>query len=214
VYIAIDGPANSKLEAPTLAGPGISGWTVTLISKKVKDKARAIKFLSYLISEEGQKDLYLGEKGVSYDTIDGKDQFLPEALNLMNTDRSAFDKKYGSSYTFWMLMDTNMNLQWAPPSVEPAKQLEDWTKGKLISTSEFDLISPPAESQEGIDSTKISNAWGKTLTKLLLAKSDEEFDKIYGDFIALRDKNGYTAIQAFKQQKYEEYSAKLKAFQQ
>lgn len=34
IYIAVDGPANSKLEAPTLAGPAISGWTVTLISKK------------------------------------------------------------------------------------------------------------------------------------------------------------------------------------
>ncbi len=212
VYIAIDGPANSSLAAPTLAGPGISGWTVTLISKKVKDKARAVKFLSYLISEEGQKDLYLGEKGVSYDTIDGKDQFLPEALNLMNTDRSAFDKKYGSSYTFWMLMDTNMNLQWAPPSVEPAKQLEDWTKGKLTSFSQYDLITPPATSQEGIDAQKISNLWGKALTKMLLAKSDEELDKIYADFIAQRDKTGYTAIEAYRQKKYEENVAKLQKF--
>jgi putative aldouronate transport system substrate-binding protein len=45
-----------------------------------------------------------------------------------------------------------------------------------------------------------------------LAKSDEEFDKIYADFIALRDKNGYTEIQAYKQQKYEEYAAKRKEF--
>jgi putative aldouronate transport system substrate-binding protein len=212
VYIAIDGPANEKLDAPTLAGPGISGWTVTLISKKVKDKERAVKFLSYLISEEGQKDLYLGEKGVSYDTIDGKDQFLPDPYKLMTTDRSAFDKQYGSSYTFWMLMDTNMNLQWAPPTVEPAKQLEDWTKGKLVSFSQYDLINPPATSAEGINANKISNLWGKTLTKMLLAKSDEDFDKIFNDFIAQRDKAGYTELQAFRQQKYEENVTKLQAF--
>lgn len=56
IYIAVDGPANSNLDPPTLAGDGIAGWTITLISKDVKDKARAIRFLSYLISEEGQKD--------------------------------------------------------------------------------------------------------------------------------------------------------------
>lgn len=62
VYIAVDGPSNSKLDPPTLAGPGISGWTVTLISKDVKDKERAIEFLTYLISEEGNRDLYLGSR--------------------------------------------------------------------------------------------------------------------------------------------------------
>nr|AYQ75470.1 extracellular solute-binding protein [Cohnella candidum] len=212
VYIAVDGPANANMDPPTLAGPAISGWTVTLISKKVKDKERAIKFLSYLISEEGQKDLYLGEKGVSYDTIDGKDQFLPEAKKLMETDRSAFDKKYGSSYTFWMLMDTNMNLQWAPPSVEPFKQLEDWTKGKTKSYSEFDLINPPATSKEGINLTKIANEWGKVLPKLLLSKSDAEFDQIMSDYVAKRDKLGYADVQAYRQKLYEENMKKLAEF--
>jgi len=212
VYIAIDGPANANLDPPTLAGPSISGWTLTLISKDVKDKERAIQFLTYLISEEGQKDLYLGEKGVSYDTIDGKDQFLPEALELLQTDRSAFDKQYGSSFTFWMLMDTNMNLQWAPPSVEPFKQMEDWTKGKTYSFSQFDLLDPPANSEEGIAKTKIDQEFGKALPKLLLAKSEAEFDKIWNDYLAERDKAGWEKLQAYRQMKYEENVKKLAEF--
>jgi len=212
VYIAVDGPANSNLDAPTLAGPAISGWTVTLISKNVKDKERAIKFLSYLISEEGQKDMYLGEKGVSYDTIDGKDQFKPEALSLMNTDRSAFDKQYGASHTFWMLMDTNMQLQWQPPAVEPFKQLEDWTKGKTESYSQYDLINPPATSKEGINAKKIATEWGKALPKLLLAKSEADFDQTFNDFIAKRDKSGFADLMAYRQTKYEENVKKLAEF--
>ena len=50
IYIAVDGPKNSKGEAHKLGGGGIAGWTVTLISKNCKDPARAIQFLSYLIS--------------------------------------------------------------------------------------------------------------------------------------------------------------------
>lgn len=138
IYIAVDGPANSKLDPPTLAGDSISGWTVTLISKNVKDPARAIRFLSYLVSEEGQRDLYLGIKGQTWDTIDGKDQFKPEVLNLLNKDRAQFDQKYGAAFKYWMLMDTNMMLQWVPPTAEPFKQLEDWTKGKTVSFAAFD----------------------------------------------------------------------------
>ena len=212
VYIAIDGPANTNLDPPKLSGPGISGWTVTLISKNVKDKARAIRFLTYLISEEGQKDLYLGEKGVTWDTIDGKDQFKPEVLELLNKDRSEFDKKYGASYTFWMLMDTNMNLQWAPPAVEPFKQMEDWTRGKTVSYSQFDLLDPPSTSEEGIANTKIGQEWGKTLPKLLLAKSEEEFDRVFAEFLEKRESYGFAKLQEYKQKKYEENVKKLEEF--
>lgn len=209
VYIAVDGPANSQMDPPALNGPSISGWTVTLISKDVKDKGRAIKFLSYLMSEEGQKDLYLGEKGVSYDTINGKDQFLPEAFDLMNKDRSAFDKKYGSSFTFWMMQDTNITAQWAPESVEPYKQLEDWTRGKTVSVSAFDLLDPPNNSEEGIILTKIKDLRSKTLPKLLMAPSEAEFDKIWTDYIQKQEDLGLAKVQAYQQTKYEENKKKL-----
>jgi putative aldouronate transport system substrate-binding protein len=210
-YIAVNGPANSKKEAPTLSGPGISGWTLTLISKDVKDKARAVQFLSYLLSEEGNKDLFLGEKGVTYDTIDGKDHFLPEVVNLLNKDRNAFDQKYGASFTYWMLMDTNMNLQWASPSVDPQKQMEEWTRGKAISMSEFDNLDPSSTSEEGISGSKIARNWGKALPKMLLAKSDAEFDDIFNKFVKDRAAAGIDKIDAFRQQAYEKNIQKLEA---
>lgn len=210
-YIAIDGPKNSNQDQPTLAGPGISGWTLTLISKDVKDKKRAIQFLSYLISEEGNKDMFLGERGVTYDTIDGKDQFLPEVVELLNKDRSAFDQKYGASYTYWMLMDTNMNLAWSPPSVDPQKQMTDWTLGKAISMSEFDNLDAPSTSEEGIAGSKNARSWGKLLPKLLLSKSDAEFDEHWNKYIEERNSNKQEQIDAYRQKAYEENVGKLEA---
>lgn len=208
-YIAVDGPSNTNLDQPTLDGPGISGWTVTLISKDVKDKARAIRFLSYLNSEEGNKDLFLGEKGVSYDTIDGKDQFKPEVFDLMNKDRSTFDKQIGSSFTFWMLQNTNITDQWAPKSVEPFKQLEDWTRGKTVGSSEFQQIEPTGNSTEGIIASKLKQLRGKTLPKLLMASSDAEFDKIWNEYLEKRKKEGEDVFDAYQQKKYEENKVKL-----
>ncbi len=212
VYIAVDGPANSNLDQPTLSGPSISGWTLTLISKDVKDKARAIRFLSYLISEEGQRDLYLGKQGVTWDTIDGKDQFLPEVVELLNSDRGAFDKKYGASHTFWMMMDTNMTPAWAPPAVEPFKQMEDWTRGKAHSFSQFDQLDPDGSSEEGIINDKVLTEWGKTLPKLLLSSSDAEFDQVWNDYLAKRESLGFAKVQEYRQKEYEENVKKLEEF--
>ncbi|WP_334077507.1 extracellular solute-binding protein [Paenibacillus sanfengchensis] len=212
VYIAVDGPANSNLDQPTLSGPSISGWTVTLISKNVKDKARAIRFLDYLISEEGQRDTFLGEKGVTWDTVDGKDQLLPEVAKLRDTDRDAFDKKYGASHKFWMLMDTNITPAWEPPAVEPFKQMVDWTIGKAKSFSQFDQLDPQGNSEEGIIHTKILQEWGKVLPKLILSKSDQEFDQIWNNYLKKREEIGYAKVQEYKQKKYEENVAKLADF--
>ncbi|CAN7219350.1 extracellular solute-binding protein [Paenibacillus sp. LjRoot56] len=212
VYIAIDGPANDANDAPTLAGNGVSGWTVTLISKNVKDKKRAIAFLSYLLSEEGNKDLYLGEKGITYDTIDGKDQFLPEVMHLLNTDRKAFDSKYGGSYMYWMLMDTNMNLAWMTGmDVEPAKQIADWTRGKTISMTEFDNLDPDPTTKEGIAEEQNVRLWAETLPKLLMSKSDAEFDQLFTEFKkSITEDPEYEALVASRQAAYERNVQKLK----
>lgn len=209
VYIAVDGPANSSLDAPTLAAEGISGWTITLISKDVKDPKRALRFLSYLISEDGQKDVFLGEKGVTWDTINGKDQFLPEVLDLLNTDRAASDQKYGAAYAYWMLMDTNMILKWEPPSPPSFKQIENWTIGKTVSFSEFDGIIPTGTSVAGIAANKIEQEWGRTLPKLLLAETEAEFDKLFHLFLETREKYDFELVQEYEQEKYEENKGKL-----
>ncbi|MXO80804.1 ABC transporter substrate-binding protein, partial [Paenibacillus sp. OT2-17] len=135
-----------------------------------------------------------------------------EVQELLNKDRSAFDKKYGASFTFWMLMDTNMNLQWAPPSVEPYKQPEDWTKGKTKGFSQYDNIKPTGTSAEGIASGQIDKIWGKTLPKLLLASSDEEFDQLFARFLEDRRKAGYDKVMAYQQKAYEENLKKIEQF--
>ncbi|MEK8130481.1 extracellular solute-binding protein [Paenibacillus filicis] len=210
VYIAVDGPANSNLSQPKLSGPSIAGWTLTLISKNVKDKERAIRFLTYLISEEGNKDLFFGEKGVTYDVIDGKDQFLPEALNMYNNDRSSFAKTYGASYTFWMLMDPSLNLKWAPASVEPIKEPEDWTRGKVVDNTVYSNLNPSATSPEGISLGKINTQWGKTLPKLILSKSEAEFEDTWKEFQKYRSQHELDKIQAFQDAAFKRNLDKLK----
>ncbi|WP_188541468.1 extracellular solute-binding protein [Paenibacillus segetis] len=204
IYIPIDGPANSNLDQPTLLGPSINGWTLTLISKNVKDKKRAIEFMTYMISEEGQKDIALGVEGITYEHVNGKDQFIESYLK--DTSGST---KYGAQQAFWMLMDTNMWLNWAPPTIEPYLTAQEWSKGKTYNFSEFSQLDPVGTSDEGIAGTNIKLLWGKTLTKLLLSKSDAEFDEIYEKFLKERDKLGYDKVIAYQQKKYEENRAKL-----
>ena len=72
IYIAVDGPKNSKGDDYVLPTNTINGWTLTLISKNCKHPDRAIAFLDYMMSEEGQKRISLGGEGEMYGWVDGK----------------------------------------------------------------------------------------------------------------------------------------------
>lgn len=209
VYIAVDGPANANLDQPRLDADGINGWCLTLISKDVKDPERAIQFLTYLTSEEGQKDVYCGPEGLAWDDVDGKVQWKEEALELANTDRNKFDQEYGALSTFWMQQDTAKFLEWAPPSKEPFKQLEDYTRGKTVDNSAYTQLDPPGDSKLGAKGTKIGQEWGKTLPKLLMAKSDAEFDKIYNAYLSKREDLGFAELQQYQEEQFQENKTKL-----
>jgi len=99
VYIAVDGPKNSRGDDPVLPGAGMNGWTVTLISKNCERPDRAIEFMTYLLSEKGQRMIFFGVEGITYDIIDGEYVVKPEVRELLDTDRVRYDMLYGADDT-------------------------------------------------------------------------------------------------------------------
>lgn len=210
VYIAVNGPKNSKGDEHQLDGPGISGWTVTLISKNCKNPEKAIQFMTYMISEEGQKTVYLGKKGVTWDVIDGKEQLLPEVKKLREENRKAFDQEHGADDMHWMFMDNAMQQEkWGLPPAGPSKQPIEWTYGKVTPKFQFEMIDPEKNTPEGIVSDKVNIKMPNVIANLVTAKTDGEFDKIYNEFLEYRNKEGFDKLQDYRTQKMLSNKAKL-----
>lgn len=197
IYIAVDGPRNANGDDHTLTINGINGWTVTMISKNCEYPQRAIAFMDYMLSEHGQKIIYLGVEGVTYDMIDGKSVVKEEVQELLNADRASYDKIYGADNAYWMLQDNVMQLQWKQKAAEPLVQPEEWTFPYIIYNGQYDSILP-TESEEAYADVKITTLWSETLPKLLLADSEEAFDIIFNDFLRKRDSYGYDDVMDMK----------------
>lgn len=193
IYLAVDGPRNSKGDEPVLPGAGITGWTLTLISKNCSRPDKAIELLTYLISEEGQKTTYLGVEGVTYDVIDGRPVLKEEVFQILNTDRKEYDRLYGGDDAYWMLQDNVMQMQWKPPLTEPLGQMEEWTYPYTHYLEHY-TINLPADSEMGYLDTKIKRLWGDTLPRLLLAPTEEEFDSIFNEFVQKRTEMGFADV--------------------
>lgn len=185
VYIAIDGPKNSKGDDPVLPSTGITGWTVTLISKNCKNPERAIKFLDYLMSEHGQKLIYLGVEGVTYDIIDGEYVVRDEVKKILNTNRTEYDEKYGADDAYWMLQNNVMQLQWNVGLEDPLKQPAEWTYPYTQYLGQYEIMTMDSYALAE-NKTKLDMLWGNTLRDLLLAESDEAFDQYINEYKTAR----------------------------
>ena len=190
IYIAVDGPKNSNGDDHVLPTNTVCGWTITMVSKNCQNPDRAIQFIDYLISEEGQKMVYLGIEGVTYDVIDGREVVKPEVLELLNTDRTAYDDLYGADDAYWMFQDNVMQQKWRQENEGPTAQLEEWTYKYSSYTGQYDVSFPAGSDEEYTDET-IDRLWGSTLKELLLAESDEDFDTALAKFKLKREALGY-----------------------
>ncbi len=200
-YTAIDGPKNSKGAAYTLPGGSINGWTLTLISKNCEKPERAISFLSYLMSEHGQHLIWMGgPQGEVWDFNEaGVPQWLPEIQELYNTKRSGpggFDETIGGDANYWMLMDSPMGATWKGDFVEHIRQLKNWTKPFVTYLGQYTGVTFVLDTKEANADLKIDNEWGLTLPKLLLAESEEAFDKVLSEFVLKRDEYGFDLVKA------------------
>jgi putative aldouronate transport system substrate-binding protein len=193
-YIAINGPMNAKRDRHTLPGVGINGWTVTMISKNCKAPDRAIALMSYMMSERGQKLLYCGVEGVTYDGAgDGSPMIRLEVVDLMNRDRTEYNRVYGADNTYWMLQDNAMQLKWQQPAKPPLAQPREWTFPYTVYMPEYDVSITDAEAASA--NQRIREEWGIVLPKLLLAPTEEEFDRLHAAFIAKREELGYDIVE-------------------
>lgn len=159
IYIAVDGQKNSKGDDYRLPNSGISGWTLTMISKNCERPDRAIELLSYLISERGQHMIWLGVEGETWDMVEGVPTMKPEVRELLQKDRIEYDKQYGADACYWMLQNNAMALSWKVETPEPLGQMERWTYPYTVSTSEY-LTTIEADTDESDIKAKVDNEWG------------------------------------------------------
>ncbi len=210
IYIAVDGPKNLSGDDYMLPGTSVNGWTVTMISKNCKNPAKAISLMTYLMSEEGQKMTWLGVEGKTWElNKDGVPEMKDEIKKILYTDRELFDKKYGADSCYWMLQNDAMSSQWIKDDEEnPVTQLKQWTYPYTVYVGQY-TIAFDADSKEGKIKNKVEAMWGDTLPKLLLAKNDKEFDRIYNEFMKKRYEEGYSKVLDAQTEKIKENEERL-----
>ncbi|MEK3714504.1 extracellular solute-binding protein [Paenibacillus sp. FSL R7-0333] len=211
-YIAVDGPQNNKGESAKLFPGNMDGWMVTMISKSTENPERAIRFLTYLASEEGQRDLFLGKEGETWDSVDGKPQLKAEFADMLGSNIEKLEKGYGILDTYWMMRNPVIVNQWRPEKAPVIKQMEDFANAQAdIDSGIYKGLDPLGDSDVAVAWSRISQNWEEVLPELITAKDEAAFDKVFESFRSRRDGYGFAQVMEYRQTELDARKAKMAA---
>lgn len=196
VTYAFPGAFAVKGKTPQYPSARLMGWMATFVTKKAANPERIVKYLEYAWSDEGQLDFRYGKEGESYRIVDGLPKVNDDIVALQKSDYNGYTAKYGfeDSTLVWKTGGV-----WEKVAVRDMKKLwpdEYATYSELAKNAidsyalGLDSIEPDPSTPEGIVHAKVKEIWNRVLPKMIMAKSDSDFQKAYKDGIAQVDKAG------------------------
>ena len=204
-YKPIDAIMNENFDRPLWGAGGIAGWMRLGVASRTQHPERAMRFLSYLLSEEGRKDMYMGIEGVHWNWQDGEAIWVPEIQALVAEGQASM-QTVGIAISWSSWLQPAVEVPWltanrlyraagAEPVFSPMDRWADffaertpraqwWTGG----------LWPPSGSPEQLIVHDVEIMWGTLMPQWLMASTREEMDAIFAQYDAFLESSGFNRV--------------------
>lgn len=188
------------------------GWDAIGITVKNEHPEETMKFIDFLVSEEGQYLLMWGIEGKDWDMEDGKRVPKPETLQGFKDDWSSFSKETGIRKWTWFVKN-GYGSDGSPYDMVTKYERDKITQHALKSmenstwdTAPYDNINPKAGTPEALAEQKIKDIIDTSVVNIIYAESEEKVEQMYNDMIAEIDANQASVVEQIYTEKYNEQS--------
>ncbi|MDO5422696.1 MAG: extracellular solute-binding protein [Eubacteriales bacterium] len=183
------------------------GWCGTFITKACQDPEAAIKFLTFLYSEEGQKLSKFGREGIEWTEEDGQITFSEEFLTAIQNDDTRI-ATYNNQYYLGCDGVKDVMTGFALFSEENKAAALTYMEDSK-SAPEIGVSIPNTTSDEGIIAAKLNDAIPAEEAKVIFAASDEEFEAAYEQLQKVASQIGVEQLNEYMTQTVEENCEKF-----
>lgn len=201
-YKAI-GPAEKEGIAFTAPSLRSKGGNCVVITQNAEKPDRIIRFLEYLLTDEGQTAITLGVEGISWEEQNGSKVLLPEASELIVSDLQAYAAKYDTLGRWAPFAKTTYWYWYCDDFLTPEGPIRDdnngrldpyvvdiWDEGFIDITSSLVVGSP-----EDLARTRITDIHKTACAKMISSKTEEAMRQEYENFLAEIERAGATQVE-------------------
>lgn len=174
------------------------GSGYTFITSKCKNPERAIKYLEYSVSKEGQMLMGWGVEGKDYTWEKDSAKMSDYSANLWNKDQTKYYTELGMYADSAWLIDGWTNwagIYWQNIQT-PKLGMQSGIYNKYADNDPYQsYLVLPSDSKEYVKLNQIKELWTTSLPRMYLAKSEEECAANYKDFISKAEKLGLADVE-------------------
>lgn len=191
------------------------GWNAAYITTAAEDPEAIFAFLDWYTGPEGMNVQFFGPEGKNWKGFDEKGQpnftenYNPEEVAKIQSENTPVMFVGNTSYIDPSKYKYMQNLPFEEQDWRTRYQ-QTITWPTQLNVTEFSGIEPSPDSDEGIIKTTVNELFLEIYAKSVMAKSDEEVDKILDqgnkDLMDL----GYQQLLDYRTAKWQENLAKIK----
>ena len=195
------------------------GWASCFISSNCENPGRAICFMEFMKSPEGDKLSQLGIEGLTYNMVDGVPKQTEEYINAdADTQKTMHKTCYfqGSNWCeglSWAAGAVNAKDEWAEREAEKSNARRLWNKNLAYANKNpaMSFARVESEDDEMAAYTKLADQWKVATAAMVTAESEAAVEQQWNDFQAYAQANGLEAVEAKMTSRYIE---NLKRYQE
>lgn len=186
------------------------GWASAFITKKCKNPDRAIQYLEFLKSPEGDELAQWGIEGKHYTKTDDG---LIKRTDYYN---NATPQQTGIPYWYFMANDITAGIESSSRGISNPKyhanlDVMQFRKKYYKRDPVLALINPPADSEEMTIQTKIEQLFTTAQISMITAKSEADVEAQYNKLLDNAKKIGMDKLDTFMTQAYDKNKARYDA---
>lgn len=194
-YIPVAPPANGAGDGAAFVDDvDALGRYATMVNATGKT-GDAMRLINYMISPQGQQDLYLGQENIMWRATEAGAGFIGRGIALRNESVSDYQAIYGGLFHYYMLSSMDAIGDW--PAVESDALAPVWqsVQPALVSRSREHAVEIELARRIPGQVELMEQAWGRALPGLLTAQTEAAFEAGLAAYRQERDDLGFDALQ-------------------
>ena len=192
------------------SGRSTLGWDAIGITSNCQNPEAAIKFIDFLVSEEGQYLMMWGIEGEHWDMVDGKHVPKQEIVDGFKTDFDNTKLETGIRKWTWFIKNGN-GTDGSPYDVTKYETTEltdsanaSFGESDRWDTADFTGLEPAGSSPEGLKWQKVKDVYDQNFPKMVNAADSAEANAVYESMLAQMEEAGLSEVEAYMSGQYQD----------
>lgn len=192
------------------SGRSTLGWDAIGITTNCQNPEAAMKFIDYLVSEEGQYLLMWGLEGEHWDIVDGTHVPKQEIVDGFNSDFDNTKLTTGIRKWTWFIKN-GYGSDGSPYDVTKYETTEitdfanaSFGESDRWDTADYTGLEPAGSSPEGLKWQKVKDVYDQNFPKMVNAADSAEVTAVYEAMLAEMEESGLSEVEAYMSTQYQD----------